>query len=258
VDCSETQNLVHAYVDGELDPAHELEIEQHLQGCTSCARASENWQSLRSVFGPSQLSFQAPPGLRTRILGTLPPGIDQSRSSRPGLPRRWMSAAALVAASVLIVTLGSWAMVQYYLKASAEDLLIKELTSSHVRSQLVIGHLTDVASADRHTVKPWFSGKLNFSPPVANFKDEGFRLVGARLDYLDDKPVAVLVYKHDEHIINLFVWRTACGVDRNLESMSRQGFHIAHWIHADLEYWAISDVASSELQRFATLVQGQH
>jgi anti-sigma factor RsiW len=263
VDCFEIQNLVHAYADGELDLAHELQIEQHLQECPLCASASETCRNLRSLFEPAKLSFQAPPGLRNRILRALPETNDPGR--RPSafrLPTRWLAVAASIAASLALAAVGSWALVQSYLQGSAENFLVKELTSSHVRSQLVVAHLTDVASTDGHTVKPWFNGKVNFSPPVVNLKEQGFPLIGGRVDFVDDKRVAVLVYKRHQHVINLFIWPSTAGVTRSgdhattsVSTMSRQGYNLEHWKQGELEYWAVSDLNLPELQQFAKLVR---
>jgi anti-sigma factor RsiW len=133
-----------------------------------------------------------------------------------------------------------------------EELLLKEVVSGHVRSMMVT-HLTDVATSDRHVVKPWYSGKLDFAPTIVDQAEAGFALVGGRLDYLADRPVAALVYRHDQHIINLYTWPSS-GKKQKQRFYSQQGFSIFHWANAGMEYWAISDLNATDLQRFVSAI----
>jgi len=166
-------------------------------------------------------------------------------------PERWLA----VAASLGLVTLGAWALFQVALRSSGRGLLVRELVASHVRSQLLLSHVTDVASSNSHTVKPWFNGKVNFAPTVNDFADQGFRLKGGRLDYLDGQPAAVLVYQRREHIINLFIWKPADAADSAVQRTTQQGFHLVHWTHGGLTYWAVSDLNAEELEALAGLVR---
>jgi anti-sigma factor RsiW len=116
-------------------------------------------------------------------------------------------------------------------------------------------HLTDVSSSDQHTVKPWFNGRLDFSPPVKDLTDRGFPLVGGRLDYLSDRPVAALVYRRQQHFINLFIWPVTSDPDGEKRIMTRQGYHLIHWTGAGMTYWAVSDLNVGELQEFVRILQ---
>jgi anti-sigma factor RsiW len=198
----------------------------------------------------------APPQLRERIRAALSPIVEQP----PVVPRfrwRYVAGAAALAAAILLIGL-PWA--ETWWQPAAADRFAQEVVSNHVRS-LLADHLLDVASEDKHTVKPWFAGRLNFSPQVADLKDHDFPLVGGRLDVLDGRPVAALVYKHGKHVINLFV-RPAAEPAKKSTSMAVQrrgatfqGFHMINWMEAGLEYVAISDLNEIELQEFANLIQ---
>jgi anti-sigma factor RsiW len=137
---------------------------------------------------------------------------------------------------------------------AVNDRVTQDLIAGHVRS-LMASHLTDIASSDQHTVKPWFEGKLDFSPPVSDLADQGFPLVGGRLEYLDNRPVAVLVYRHQQHVINLFVWPATPGTSAGVQTTVRQGYQLLHWTQGGLQYWAVSNLNLGELQTFIQAVQ---
>ena len=129
-----------------------------------------------------------------------------------------------------------------------------EVLASHVRS-LMPGHLSDVLSSDQHTVKPWFAGKLDFSPPVVDLKDQGFPLVGGRLDYVENRPIAALAYLSGQHVINLFVWPSMASADTGEAFVGRQGYNALSWTRDHTNFWAVSDLNATELRRFVQLVQ---
>jgi len=249
--CPETQTLIHGYADGELDLMKSLEIEQHLQECPACAQAHANLQAVRAAIQNSSLYFQTPPGLAKRVQSSLRGASHSVRT--PGMsPRRLLA----VAASLALVAVGGWAVLRALSARSADVFLTQELVASHVRSQMLASHRFDVASSDAHTVKPWFEGKLDFSPPVKDLVAEGFPLVGGRLDYLHDRAVAALVYQRRKHSINLFIWPSSPGDEAAPKTATRQGFHLLQWTGSGMTFCAVSDLNEDELQEFVRLIQG--
>ena len=197
---------------------------------------------------------KAPAALRQRILdditahrATKQPGwISAIRQS---LQFRWMPigggfSAGLLASAVALQLLGNWP-----LQSASHDALDKEIVASHVRSMMA-DHLFDVASSDQHTVKPWFLGKLDYSPAVRDLSDNGFPLTGGRLDYIDGRPVAALVYSRGQHAINLYTW-PAEGESQPYRPSSRLGFNMVEWTQSGMRFWAVSDISPSELAQFA-------
>ena len=250
MDCQEAQKLLHAYVDGELDLVTSLEVERHVQECPACAAAQARLQSVRAALRGGALVFTPPPDLESRIRTTVlksTPPVPWPRR----FPWRWLAAAASVAFAVA----AGWALLHVASGRSAEAAVARELVEGHVRSQMVAGHLVDVESSDQHTVKPWFEGKLDFAPSVPDLAEQGFVLVGGRLDYLDDRPAVALVYRRRKHVINLFIWRSNNGAESSTRAVDRQGYHLLGWTHAGLTYWAVSDLNARELHEFARLIQ---
>lgn len=248
MDCQEAQKLLHAYVDGELDLVTSLEVERHLRECPACAAAQARLQAVRAALRGGAPVFTPPPDLEGRIRATV------LKSTAP-VPRRFPWRWLAVAAAVALAMAAGGTLLHFAFGRSAEAVIARELVAGHVRSQMVAGHLVDVESSDQHTVKPWFEGKLDFAPSVPDLAAQGFVLVGGRLDYLDDRPAAVLVYRRRQHVINLFIWRSGNGADAPTRAVGRQGFHLVGWAHAGLTYWAVSDLNERELKEFVGLVQ---
>jgi mycothiol system anti-sigma-R factor len=249
LNCTDIQAAIHGYIDGELDAVRNLEIEQHLQQCAVCAQAYEADQALRRVISGNAQYFPAPADLRKRIQSSIRQ-VGKSELIFPTMPWRWLA----VAASVAFVVILAWALIPRLYGVDAEQLVAQEVVSSHVRS-LMVDHVADVMSSNQHTVKPWFNGKLDFSPPVKNLAKEGFPLVGGRLDYLENRAVAALVYQRKNHFINLFIWPSSRDSNVNTKAPARQGYHLFHWSKSGMTYWAISDLNETELQEFVRLVQ---
>jgi anti-sigma factor RsiW len=247
--CKQNQDLIHGYLDGELGLVMSLEIEHHLQECQDCTRTYRNYQELRSAINGGGLYFIPPANLRKHIRSAVrTANKGEARSSR--LSWGWLSVGGAVAVVALLIL--SFAPV--LTGPSQENLLTQEIIAGHVRS-LLADHLTDVSSSDQHTVKPWFNGKLDFSPQVKDLVDRGFPLVGGRLDYLGNRAVAALVYRHRQHFINVFVWPSSSVSGLREQTLARQGYNMIHWARSDMTYWAISDLNLSELQKFVQLLQ---
>jgi anti-sigma factor RsiW len=249
--CEDTQSLLDGYLDHELDLMRSVDIERHLKECEKCSVRYENLQSLRAGVSRDSLYYFAPAGLQQRVLLTLSKEM-RTESRLPVLVWRWFGAAA----ALIIVCVVIWSVIGFIRKPSAEELLAQEAVSSHVRS-LMVDHLTDVLSSDQHTVKPWFNGKLDFAPPVDDLSSQGFPLIGGRLDYLDSRQVAALVYQRRQHFINLFVWPVAGNSNFPQKVLTRQGYNVVHWTTRGMNYWAVSDISESELQEFVRVLQSR-
>jgi anti-sigma factor RsiW len=249
--CEEVRGLLDGYGDGELDLVNHLQIEQHLEGCTACLRTNEENALLRSTLTDKSMYFRAPDQLRKKIRAGLPETESKPDTAR-WWPWRWMPTFAAAAGLGAIVITG---LVFLRASTSSEDLVAKEIVSAHVRSMMMDNHLTDVLSTDQHTVKPWFEGKLDFSPPVIDLALQGFVLTGGRLDYAAGRPVAALVYKRRQHVINLFVFPTQGDANSSNRMYDRQGFNLVHWNRSGMTFWAVSDLNLNELQEFAQDLQ---
>lgn len=255
MNCQNSQDLIHGYLDGELDLARSLEVEQHMHECESCARTYRSQTILRSSLKNDSLYYAAPAHLKKRIQSSL---RNEARSEVT--PRafgwRWLTMGASVAFIFLIAAV-VWRFVPGPISPSGNELLAQEIVSEHVRSLQMPGHLTDVLSSDQHTVKPWFDGKVDFAPPVKDFTGQDFRLYGGRLEYLNNRPVATLIYQRRLHYINLFIWPAEQAGSSQELVLQRQGYNLIHWTVSGMNFWAISDLNSVELREFARLVQGQ-
>ena len=246
--CDEATNLLDAWHDGELDAPRSAALERHLEECAGCAALSEARSALSEVLVERATRYSAPASLRKMVEAqvTRPPAVRPPRV----MPWRGFAMAASVA---LFVVLG-WNAWQLQNAAPASN-LENEVVGDHIRS-LMANHLEDVASTDRHTVKPWFMGKLDYSPPVTDLASDGFKLIGGRLDYAGGEPVSALVYQRGAHIINVFIWPTRDG-DEALPQprwSNDHGYHVANWSNAGMTYWAVSDVDPSELTRLVNLL----
>lgn len=254
--CRETQELINGYIDGELDLVNSLEIEEHMRECQACALVYESQLRLRSAIADNSLYFKAPAKLHRRIQSALSESGKEKTPAGVKLQWRWRVVGASLTFLALIA-LFIWSVGRLPGNSSEDNLLAQEIVSDHVRS-LMVDHLTDVQSSDQHTVKPWFDGKLDFSPVVTDFAAQGFSLIGGRLEYLENRAVAAIVYKRRQHFINLFVWPSTHSEGATSErTTSRQGYNLIYWNKSGMSYWAVSDLNTNELQEFVRLVQSQ-
>jgi anti-sigma factor RsiW len=237
--CEETEILLHALIDDELDAGHAREVEDHIAGCPRCAAQLLAYREMSKTVAGADLRYPAPPELRRRIEASLPK--TQAPNRRAVLRGFAMgSAVSAIAATGLIAIV---------LRADDEQRIMSEVVSAHLRS-LQAGHLTDVLSTDQHTVKPWFNGKLDVAPPVVDLTAQGFTLIGGRLDYVDTRPTGAIIYRRRSHVINLFVAQTASAQRHPAKTETIQGFNIRRWSERGLNYWAVSDLAADELAEF--------
>jgi len=248
VRCTDAQTLIESYVDGELDLVNTVEIEQHLGDCRICSPMHQDTLELRSRIREEVPYFRASPDLQQRIRAIAREKAETSRSRVP----LWAWSGAIAAVVLFaVITVG---LVRRASESSREQMITQEIVADHLRS-LMANHLTDVTSTDQHTVKPWFNGKLDFAPPVNDFAAEGFPLIGGRLDYLDGRPVAALVYQRRLHPINLFVWTAPEKYADKATQQTRQGYSILFWARDGMTYCAISDLTVDEMQTLAALLQ---
>jgi anti-sigma factor RsiW len=255
VNCELTQRYVSGYLDGELDLVRTIEMEAHLKGCPACAQELESLKALRAALQRNSLAYSAPAALRQRIQASLraSSGAEvQDRKFKWPTLQIWQLASAF--ALLALFSISGWQLTARLRAPSSDQQITAEVFSSHVRS-LEGSHLMDVISTDQHTVKPWFDGKLDFSPPVEDLASDGFPLAGGRLDYLEGREVAALIYQRRKHFINVFVWPSPTGSSANYAIESRQGYNIMRWSNRGFQFWAVSDVAASDLAEFVRLLQ---
>ncbi len=249
MNCAESEILLHALIDGELDAGHVRDVEAHVATCPACAEKLKGFRALREAIAGANLREAAPVRLRSRIEAALP-----LPSARVIAPRKFFqpsrrtffggfaigtALSAAVAASLVLTVV----------RNDQERTIANEVVSAHIRS-LQAGHLMDVETSDQHTVKPWFDGKVDVAPPVIDLTAQGFTLLGGRLDYIDGEPVAAVVYQRRKHVINLFVARRLGAEHVSVTARTVQGYNVRHWTEQGLDFWAVSDLDSEELGEF--------
>jgi anti-sigma factor RsiW len=242
VNCLEIERQLDAYIDGELSAAESAALQEHIRTCAACGQRLAERQSLGQLVrqGPY---YTAPDRLRMAVRAA-----PKSRRLTPTV-LAW-AASVLLAASVAGVMMAGARRARTATESSAS--ISNDVVGGHVRA-LMGDHLFDVRSTDQHTVKPWFLGKLDFSPPVIDTTSIGFPLIGGRLDYIGGRPVAALVYQRRQHTINVFVWPDATTAPPASESV--RGFQIQHWTRDQMAFWAVSDLNQAELGEFARALQ---
>ncbi|MFC3110635.1 anti-sigma factor family protein [Undibacterium arcticum] len=259
MDCKQAGAVLAAHADRELPLDQTIALERHLEWCEACRRQYASLRTLGAGLRQYAIYHQAPPDLQSRIATALPP-----LPTRPDVERRptrsiwhghWFTfGSALAAMCAIALSAGL-----FLSRPTADDLLAEQVLSSHVRA-LMSNRPMDVVSSDQHTVKPWLSGKLDFSPAVVDLAAQGFPLQGGRLDYLDGRPVAALVYGRNQHRISVYVWPKPehwpnVAYRKAAQQWSRQGYHLIHWENGNMSYWAISDAGMRDLENFAQLLR---
>jgi anti-sigma factor RsiW len=238
---------LHAYADRETGPIRRFFLGRHVARCPSCLAELEVIQTLRTALRTNLPVYRAPPALATRIASALPrdaPPVVRRQPWRIGFAGAAMAGGFAGVALTLAVTRTS----------PQPDPLIADVVAANVRSMMA-DHLTDVATSDQHTVKPWLSARLDLSPEVKDFAAEGFPLVGGRLDYIDGHRAAAIVYRRDKHVINLFAFVSGGQSDEAPKQYNRDGFNVVRWRKGGLTYVAVSDVEAAQLQSFVRLVE---
>lgn len=248
MDCRAASDLVHRYNDGEVGHATAAEIDSHVETCAACRQLYGRHRALQRMVRHSATRYTAPPDLAERIGAAL----HTAPAAAPAPPSRWRAAA--LAASILLSAGLSSGITWMVMSSRPPPGLTQELVASHVRS-LMADHLTDVASSDQHTVKPWFNGRIDVSPPVRDLAAEGFPLVGGRLDYIGGRPAAALVYRRNQHVINLFAWPAGPEAADGEAAIERQGYNLRHWREGGAEFWIVSDLNPGELDTFERLIR---
>lgn len=246
MNCVEAEPLLSAALDGELDMTASLGVEQHLASCENCRRLYSQLEQLREEIAAANLDWSAEAdmrALRARI---------ERRSGRSWFSWEGWRTPVFLAAAAAAVLLAVVVPVRF---AARNDQVGREVVDDHVRS-LMGDHLLDVPSSDKHTVKPWFQGRLRFSPPVADLTPQGFPLIGGRLDVIGSRQTAAIVYKRHSHVINLFVG-PGDGGERSPELSQIDGYNLLHWQTGGMNYWAASDLNAAELRQFVDLIRTQ-
>jgi anti-sigma factor RsiW len=247
MNCRDAEPLLHARLDKELDVAGEMNVDRHLSECRACAAQYSALQNLRHEIAAAQPAYALPPRLEQKL-------ASQYQSQGPFLARLWnrpwQSAVALAGATACVAALVI--LVPMMRTSNGTNGIAAEILDSHLRA-LQPGHLFDVESSDQHTVKPWFQGKTDFSPPVPDLTNDGFTLVGGRFEVIHQQPAAAIVYKRRQHVISLYVSPSTDG-DAEPALQELGGYHLLHWSHNNMSFWAVSDVASADLRDFSNLI----
>lgn len=250
MNCDQARALMHADIDHELDPRSSHELNAHVARCEGCTDAYRNLQATRDALRDPALRYRAPEGLARELRMRL--GTDSSQHST----RRWRQPMLALAAGVAFAAVIGLAVILQIPMGSRTVLPVSEMIDAHVHS-LMADHLTDVASSDRHTVKPWFNSRVDFSPEVRDLTTDGYPLVGGRLEYTRQRTAVALVYRHRQHIINLMIWPETAAGDKSRQAFAARGYNVFTWNSRGMRYWAISDLNAPELEEFTRLVNAK-
>lgn len=247
MNCRDAEPLLHARLDNELDIAGVITVDRHLSECRPCAAQYAALQNLKQEIADAKPAFALPPKLERKLASRF---TSQEAPLACIWSRSWASAAAVVGAAACIAAL--IVVLPMMRSTDGTNAIAAEILDNHLRA-LQPGHLFDVESSDQHTVKPWFQGKTDFSPPVPDLTNDGFVLVGGRLEVIHQQPAAAIVYRRRQHVISLYVLPSP-GEEAKPAFQDLGGYHLLHWSQDSMSYWAVSDVASADLRDFASLM----
>ena len=260
MNCSQAKQLLHAYVDDELDIATAGQLNAHLVDCAGCRRSVDAARGVKIAVGNPALYQKSSAQLRDRLTAMIPAEAAKSAVSVAPWPTpqrpseraegRSLRKVLALAASFIITAGVALAVLNHESPVPSDEQTMLDL---HLRSMQLPDHLMDVVSTDQHTVKPWFDGKLDFAPPVWQLADKGFPLAGGRLESIHNRPAAALVYRHGLHVINLFIWQGAGAASGG----ASQGFNFNQWTAGGLTFWAVSDMTAADMEKFAELYRSQ-
>jgi anti-sigma factor RsiW len=245
--------LVHAYLDGELDPAHALEVERQLASDRGLAAERQRMEALQRAIAERLPRMQLPPGLARRVEAAIAGSSVRApwRLASPG--PSWRALAAFVMLTAVLASGTTWFVAHPQpepVGLSPVDEMADMVLASHIRA-LMAPQPADVGSSDRHTVKPWFSGRVTQAPKVVDLSVEGFPLLGGRVDVIGRTPVATLVYRRRQHVISLIAVPADQATSVSAARRTTAGYNLLTWTQDGVVYWAVSDVAAADLDAFA-------
>jgi anti-sigma factor RsiW len=249
MECHEVSACLDAYIDGELEPDRAARVEAHARECDRCAAAVAERQQLRDTLAGLAEYRSAPASLRSSVMREI--GIAAGATGRARPPAwAWMAVAASVALAISTL----WLVAHRVAPLPGDDLVLRDAVSSHIRS-LMASHLADIAVSDQHAIKPWFAGRLDYSPLVVDHAAEGFPLAGGRLDYVGGRPVAAVIYNRRAHVINLFTSPDLSGKESPPRALEDRGYHAIEWSDGSMRFCVVSDLNREELETFVDLVR---
>jgi len=247
--CREAGPLLHARLDNELDMASSASVDVHLSDCRVCAAQYQALQNLHEELVSSDLAYAPGIALERKLADRF---LREEKSPSRLWNWSWPSASVMAAVAIAAVVLIAFLPM---LRVSNTDTLSAEILDNHLRALQAV-HPVDVPSSDQHTVKPWFQGKTSFSPPVPDLTQDGFILIGGRLEVIHQQPAAAIVYRRRQHVIDLYV-SPSTDTDSKIELHELGGYHLLHWTQNNMSYWAVSDVDAADLRTFADLIRAR-